>query len=91
MLLLPAGPPLALFVCLLVHPFAHAPINCFFPSQPQGDGRHVEIMVVSKEFEGKSAVNRQRMVYKVRRGGCCRAGRASWGMSNALCRLHPAA
>ncbi|PRW20958.1 sufE chloroplastic [Chlorella sorokiniana] len=30
----------------------------------QGDGRHVEIMVVSKEFEGKSAVNRQRMVYK---------------------------
>lgn len=36
--------------------------------QPQGDGRHVEIMVVSKEFEGKSAVNRQRMVYKVRRG-----------------------
>lgn len=31
----------------------------------QGDGRHVEIVVVSKEFEGKSAVNRQRMVYKV--------------------------
>ncbi|KAI3437570.1 hypothetical protein D9Q98_000023 [Chlorella vulgaris] len=30
----------------------------------QGDGRHVEIVVVSKEFEGKSAVNRQRMVYK---------------------------
>lgn len=29
-------------------------------------GRHVEIVVVSKEFEGKSAVNRQRMVYKVR-------------------------
>ncbi len=32
-----------------------------------GDGRHVEITVVSREFEGKSAVNRQRMVYKVRR------------------------
>lgn len=32
----------------------------------QGDGRHVEIVVVSKEFEGKSAVNRQRLVYKVR-------------------------
>jgi len=31
----------------------------------QGDGRHVEIVVVSKDFEGKSAVNRQRMVYKV--------------------------
>ena len=31
----------------------------------QGDGRHVEIVVVSEEFEGKSAVNRQRMVYKV--------------------------
>lgn len=31
----------------------------------QGDGRHVEIVVISKEFEGKSAVNRQRMVYKV--------------------------
>lgn len=30
----------------------------------QGDGRHVEIVVISKEFEGKSAVNRQRMVYK---------------------------
>lgn len=29
-----------------------------------GDGRHVEIVVVAKEFEGKSAVNRQRMVYK---------------------------
>jgi stress-induced morphogen len=31
-----------------------------------GDGRHVEIVVIAKEFEGKSAVNRQRMVYKVR-------------------------
>lgn len=31
-----------------------------------GDGRHVEIFVIAKEFEGKSAVNRQRMVYKVR-------------------------
>ncbi|KAI4975249.1 hypothetical protein ZWY2020_048856 [Hordeum vulgare] len=30
-----------------------------------GDGRHVCIDVVSKAFEGKSAVNRQRMVYKV--------------------------
>ena len=34
----------------------------------QGDGRHVEIVVVASAFEGKSAVNRQRMVYKVRRG-----------------------
>jgi stress-induced morphogen len=33
----------------------------------QGDGRHVEIVVVASSFEGKSAVNRQRMVYKVRR------------------------
>ncbi|XP_051203475.1 protein BOLA4, chloroplastic/mitochondrial [Lolium perenne] len=30
-----------------------------------GDGRHVCIDVVSKAFEGKTAVNRQRMVYKV--------------------------
>ena len=30
----------------------------------QGDGRHVEIVVISKEFEGQNAVNRQRMVYK---------------------------
>jgi stress-induced morphogen len=29
-----------------------------------GDGRHVSIDVVSSSFEGKSAVNRQRMVYK---------------------------
>ncbi|CAN6164030.1 unnamed protein product [Urochloa humidicola] len=29
-----------------------------------GDGRHICIDVVSKAFEGKSAVNRQRMVYK---------------------------
>ncbi|XP_020083674.1 protein BOLA4, chloroplastic/mitochondrial isoform X1 [Ananas comosus] len=29
-----------------------------------GDGRHVSIDVVSKAFEGQSAVNRQRMVYK---------------------------
>ena len=39
----------------------------------QGDGRHVEIVVVSKEFEGKSAVNRQRMVYKVRGWGWWRS------------------
>lgn len=32
----------------------------------QGDGRHVEIVVVAKAFEGQSAVNRQRMVYKVK-------------------------
>jgi acid stress-induced BolA-like protein IbaG/YrbA len=32
----------------------------------QGDGRHVEIIVVSSQFEGKNSVNRQRMVYKVR-------------------------
>ena len=30
----------------------------------QGDGRHVTIDVVSAVFEGKSAVDRQRMVYK---------------------------
>ncbi|XP_072962551.1 protein BOLA4, chloroplastic/mitochondrial [Typha angustifolia] len=29
-----------------------------------GDGRHVSIDVVSKAFEGQSAVNRQRLVYK---------------------------
>ncbi|KAL9260389.1 BOLA4, chloroplastic/mitochondrial-like protein [Drosera capensis] len=29
-----------------------------------GDGRHVSIYVVSSAFEGQSAVNRQRMVYK---------------------------
>ncbi|KAK7279317.1 hypothetical protein RJT34_24365 [Clitoria ternatea] len=29
-----------------------------------GDGRHVSIDVVSAAFEGQSAVNRQRMVYK---------------------------
>ncbi|KMT04973.1 hypothetical protein BVRB_7g171360 [Beta vulgaris subsp. vulgaris] len=29
-----------------------------------GDGRHVSIDVVSASFEGQSAVNRQRMVYK---------------------------
>ncbi|KAB1205270.1 hypothetical protein CJ030_MR7G012094 [Morella rubra] len=29
-----------------------------------GDGRHVSIDVVSSSFEGQSAVNRQRMVYK---------------------------
>ena len=29
-----------------------------------GDGRHVSIVVVSSAFEGVSAVNRQRMVYK---------------------------
>ncbi|XP_028782990.1 protein BOLA4, chloroplastic/mitochondrial [Neltuma alba] len=29
-----------------------------------GDGRHVSIEVVSAAFEGQSAVNRQRMVYK---------------------------
>ena len=29
-----------------------------------GNGRHVAIKVVSENFEGKSAVNRQRMVYK---------------------------
>ena len=32
----------------------------------QGDGRHVEIVVVSSQFEGQNSVNRQRMVYKVR-------------------------
>jgi stress-induced morphogen len=31
-----------------------------------GDGRHVSIDVVSDAFDGKNAVQRQRMVYKVR-------------------------
>lgn len=31
-----------------------------------GDGRHVSIEVVSASFEGKSSMQRQRMVYKVR-------------------------
>lgn len=35
-------------------------------SDLSGDGRHVEIIVVADAFDGKSAVNRQRMVYKVR-------------------------
>jgi len=30
-----------------------------------GDGRHVNIAVVSSAFEGKNSVQRQRMVYKV--------------------------
>jgi acid stress-induced BolA-like protein IbaG/YrbA len=34
-----------------------------------GDGRHVSIDVVSKLFEGKGAVARQRLVYKVRAVG----------------------
>lgn len=33
-------------------------------SDVQGDGRHVEIVVVSSQFEGQNSVNRQRMVYK---------------------------
>ena len=33
-------------------------------SDVQGDGRHVEIVVVSNQFEGQNSVNRQRMVYK---------------------------
>lgn len=40
----------------------------------------MEIMVVSKEFEGKSAVNRQRMVYKVR----CAAIRLPEGVRRAM-------
>jgi stress-induced morphogen len=38
-----------------------------------GDGRHVSIDVVSPMFEGKNAVQRQRMVYKV-----CKPLRRSW-------------
>ena len=30
-----------------------------------GDGRHVNIEVVSKLFEGQTSVKRQRLVYKV--------------------------
>lgn len=35
-------------------------------SDVYGDGRHVSIDVVSKLFEGKNSMQRQRMVYKVR-------------------------
>lgn len=54
----------------------------------QGDGRHVEIVVVAKAFDGQSAVNRQRMVYKVRwRQGqprcVCLCGAAAWGARQA--------
>jgi len=38
-----------------------------------GDGRHVSIDVVAAAFEGKSAVARQRLVYKARR-----RARGSW-------------
>lgn len=31
-----------------------------------GDGRHISIEVVAASFEGKSSMQRQRMVYKVR-------------------------
>lgn len=34
-------------------------------SDVYGDGRHVNIDVVSAAFEGKNSVQRQRMVYKV--------------------------
>eukprot|EP00955_Chlamydomonas_euryale_P022600 238515-Chlamydomonas_euryale.AAC.1 len=34
-----------------------------------GDGRHVTIHVVADAFDGKSTMNRQRMVYKVREEG----------------------
>ncbi len=48
-------------------------------------GRHVEIVVISKEFEGKSAVNRQRMVYKVGAGRCqAGASRGGWGLNTAV-------
>eukprot|EP00210_Caulerpa_lentillifera_P002639 g2521.t1 len=30
----------------------------------EGDGQHVTISVISSTFEGKSSVDRQRMVYK---------------------------
>ena len=54
-------------VAVIACPARHHPAPCAFTLPVrQGDGRHVEIVVVSKEFEGKSAVNRQRMVYKVR-------------------------
>ena len=58
----------------------------------QGDGRHVEIVVVSKEFEGKSAVNRQRMVYKASGLGGGRGRGAGGERPRALaarCRPHP--
>jgi acid stress-induced BolA-like protein IbaG/YrbA len=40
-----------------------------------GDGRHVSIDVVAEEFEGKNAVARQRMVYKVTAAGPRRRAR----------------
>jgi len=54
-----------------------------------GDGRHVSIDVVAAAFEGKSAVARQRLVYKVRalrvRACVCVAHAASAGRGR-LCR-----
>jgi acid stress-induced BolA-like protein IbaG/YrbA len=58
----------------------------------QGDGRHVEIVVVADVFSGQSQVNRQRMVYKVR-PLACGAGRAGRGArpKPSLRRPHPCA
>jgi stress-induced morphogen len=41
-------------------------------SDMYGNSQHVTIRVVSSEFDGKTAVQRQRMVYKVRSPYCCR-------------------
>jgi hypothetical protein len=53
-----------------------------------GDGRHVTIDVVSKAFEGKGAVARQRLVYKVRWGrsaGLMRTRAGALGCGPLLC------
>lgn len=47
-----------------------------------GDGRHVQIHVVSSAFQGKNAVQRQRLVYKV-----CRW----WGRAGRRVAMHVAA
>lgn len=45
-----------------------------------GDGRHVSIDVVSALFDGKNAVQRQRMVYKVR---CAASTKHARGLSES--------
>ena len=66
----------------------------------QGDGRHVEIVVVADVFSGQSQVNRQRMVYKVRpparaaevhRAAAERAGAGQPSPQPSPCRPHPCA
>lgn len=62
-------------------------------SDVYGDGRHVAIDVVSAAFDGKTSVQRQRMVYKVgRRGhGRARTRGASLHCAATVCRCSPPA